>query len=362
MTLVHAEDRSATRRVTRRSLARCKPFHLEHRVLAADGRVVWLRESVAVERKADGALLMRGLAIDITDQKLAAEQITRMQRELVDASRMAGMAEVATGVLHNVGNVLNSVNLSAGLVVDQLRKSKTASLARAVQLLRAHDHDAADFLARDPKGRQLPAFLAAVADELTREQALLAREAQALQQNIDHIKQIVSMQQSFAKVAGALEQLPMREVAEDALRLATTALVRHRIAIVREFEPVPPVLMDRHKVLQILVNLLNNAKQALDARADERRIVVRITPGAAGCVRVEVADNGLGIPPENLARIFNHGFTTKKTGHGFGLHSGANAAREMGGALTVRSNGPGTGATFSLELPVGAPAVERRAA
>ena len=67
---------------------------------------------------------------------------------------------------------------------------------------------------------------------------------------------------------------------------------------------------------------------------------------------MEVTDNGEGIPKENLTRIFQHGFTTKKTGHGFGLHSGSNAAREMGGSLNVRSDGTGTGATFILELPL----------
>jgi signal transduction histidine kinase len=69
-------------------------------------------------------------------------------------------------------------------------------------------------------------------------------------------------------------------------------------------------------------------------------------------VSIIVRDNGIGIPPENLIKIFNHGFTTKRDGHGFGLHSGANAAKEMGGSLTAESNGPGLGATFTLELPV----------
>ena len=214
-----------------------------------------------------------------------------------------------------------------------------------------HKDDVGQFLTQDPKGKQLPGFFVALSEQLTREQAMLTKEMQGLQQNIDHIKQIVAMQQSYAKVSGVLEKLASHELVEDALRMSSTALARHQIEIVRQFDPVPPVLVDRHKVLQILVNLISNAKQALDDRPEGRRLTLRIAPGEGDSVRVEVSDNGAGIPKENLARIFNHGFTTKKTGHGFGLHSGANAAKEMGGSLGVRSDGEGTGATFILELP-----------
>ncbi len=287
---------------------------------------------------------------DITKRKLAAVEHDRLNQELIGASRQAGMAEVATGVLHNVGNVLNSVNLSVGLVVEQLRKSKLTSLTRGMQLLHEHRANLAEFLTGDPKGRQLPDFLEAVAEQLIREQAALIKETQGLQQNIEHIKQIVSVQQSYAKVSGVLEPLVVCTLVEDALRMGSGALAQRHIEVVREFATIPLVLADRHRVLQILVNLITNAKQALDLKTDDRRIVLRILSGESGRVRVEVADNGVGISRENLARIFNHGFTTKKLGHGFGLHSSANAAKEMGGSLNVRSDGPGTGATFVLEL------------
>uniref|UniRef100_UPI0039C9791B PAS domain-containing protein n=1 Tax=Horticoccus sp. 23ND18S-11 TaxID=3391832 RepID=UPI0039C9791B len=313
----------------------------------------WAKLCHPDDRMAAARANKRGIAIDITEQKVAAQQIERMQRELVDASRLAGMAEVATGVLHNVGNVLNSVNVSATLLVEPARKSKTGSLTRAVQLLQDHGPDLAAFLTSDPRGRQLPAFLAALADQLAREQALFVKESHGLQQNVEHIKQIVAMQQSYAKVSGATELIAMADLIEDALRISASALGRHRIELVREFESVPPVSVDRHKVMQILVNLVTNAKQALDARAEGRKIVLHLSRSAEERVRVEVIDNGAGIAAENLARIFNQGFTTKKSGHGFGLHSSANAAKEMGGSLHVRSAGPGTGATFILELPFG---------
>ena len=161
------------------------------------------------------------------------------------------------------------------------------------------------------------------------------------------------MQQSYAKVSGVFENLPATALVEDALRINATAFDRHHIELVKEFEKdTPAVCVDRHKVLQILINLLRNAKHAMEERiGGVKRLVVRVAASAPGKVRITILDTGVGIPLENMTKIFNHGFTTKKDGHGFGLHSGANAAREMEGSLTAKSDGPGQGAEFTLELP-----------
>jgi C4-dicarboxylate-specific signal transduction histidine kinase len=177
-------------------------------------------------------------------------------------------------------------------------------------------------------------------------------------QHIEHIKEIVAMQQSYAKVSGVYEILAVAGLVEDALRMNAAAFDRHHIDLVREFEKdLPAVCVDRHKVLQILINLLRNAKYAMAARSgNDKRIVIRVGMASPGRVKITVGDNGVGIAADHLTRIFNHGFTTKKDGHGFGLHSGANAAKEMGGTLTAHSDGPGKGAEFTLELPVPAAA------
>jgi C4-dicarboxylate-specific signal transduction histidine kinase len=125
--------------------------------------------------------------------------------------------------------------------------------------------------------------------------------------------------------------------------------------LMRDFQARPIVTVERHKVLQILVNIIRNAKFACDESGrSDKRMTVRITQDDRH-VRIAVIDNGVGIPQENLTRIFAHGFTTRKTGHGFGLHSGALAAKELGGELLAQSDGPGKGATFTLEFPVTAP-------
>jgi signal transduction histidine kinase len=131
------------------------------------------------------------------------------------------------------------------------------------------------------------------------------------------------------------------------------AYQRHSVKVMREYEAVPALILDRHKVLQILINVFQNAKYACDEGSQpDKIVVVRIKRRDGICVVIEIADNGIGISPENLTRIFSHGFTTRKDGHGFGLHSAALAAKELGGSLTAQSDGIGKGATFILELPL----------
>ncbi|WP_052659156.1 ATP-binding protein [Pseudomonas sp. LFM046] len=284
--------------------------------------------------------------------KERTEQLEHAHKQLVEASRKAGMAEVATGVLHNVGNVLNSVNISATLVTDNIGKSKLSGLIKAVALLQEHEPELGTYLTDDPRGKLLPSYLLQLSEHLRCEQADSVRELNFLRQNIEHIKGIVAMQQSFATASGVKEIVNIRELLEDSLRLNQSSLNRHGVAVTLDLEEVPPVTLDKHKVLQILVNLVTNARQACDdSGRTDKRLKIRLTSGD-GQVRVLVADNGIGITAENLTRIFNHGFTTRKDGHGFGLHSGALAAKELGGSLRVDSDGPGLGATFTLELPL----------
>jgi ligand-binding sensor domain-containing protein/signal transduction histidine kinase len=288
---------------------------------------------------------------EIEERKRAQAETERLQSELLETSRRAGQAEVASSVLHNVGNVLNSVNISSSCVADILRQSKAGNLSKVVKLLAEHENDLGGFLANDPKGRQVPVYLAQLAGLLADEQANALEELAQLQKNIEHIKDIVTMQQSFGKVSGVTEIVTGADLVEDALRMNASSLARHDIQVVREFEEPRLITVEKQKVLQVLVNLVRNAQDACDnSGREKKRLTLRVTHGDDR-VRIAVCDNGVGIPPENRTRIFAHGFTTKKDGHGFGLHSGALAAKEMGGSLTVQSDGPGQGATFTLELP-----------
>ncbi|WP_420232995.1 ATP-binding protein [Pseudomonas sp. ABY48] len=290
----------------------------------------------------------------------AALRMSQVQTELNAKSRQAGMAEIATTVLHNVGNVLNSVNVSAELVSSQMRTSKAQGLGKVAQLLSEHVHDLSDFLTRDHKGKMLPDYLLKLAKVVTAEQQGIIEELGQLTKGIDHIKTIVAAQQSYAVAVSIVETVPVAELIDDALRMSAGLLTREEVTVVKDIDDLPLLPLDRHRMLLILVNLINNAKQALDGVIDRSRCVTFSASLADGAVlRIAVADNGNGIAPEHLALIFSHGFTTRKDGHGFGLHSCALAAQEMGGSLSVRSDGVGQGATFILDIPLDAPLSKR---
>jgi PAS domain S-box-containing protein len=335
---------------------------LEQYVNSADGHVSWVLTSKLPLRGPDGEITGTfGVSKDVTPSKEMEDQLEKANRDLRAASRLAGMAEVATGALHNVGNVVNSLNVSSSVLAAGLRQSKIESLGKICALMDEHASDLADFLTRDPKGRLIPDFLRSLHRHSSEELIRLKKEVESLQKNVDHIKEIVTMQQSHATMVGVVEPLSPVTLIEDALRINAASLVHHDVSVVREFGQVTPVLAERGRVLQILINLIRNAKIALDEGAPTHKIItLRLEPTETGTVRLSVQDNGVGIPAENLSRIFNHGFTTRAKGHGFGLHSSIQAAKDMKGTLTAFSYGRGSGATFTLELPV-APAARASA-
>jgi signal transduction histidine kinase len=290
------------------------------------------------------------------DLELANKQILEAQDTLVTTARQAGMAEIANNVLHNVGNVLNSVNVSAELIGSKLRDSKSAGLGKAVNLMNEHAADLGTFITADERGKALPGYLNKLVATLAQEKQAVANELDSLTKSIDHIKEIVATQQSYSGVTSVIEPVQVKDLLEDALRMNAGSITHHQIRIVKEYADVPRVPLDKHLMLQILINLIGNAKHALNGGSQQPhqiKLKLDIAETADGPrLRIRIEDNGEGIAPENLTRLFAHGFTTRKNGHGFGLHSCALAVKEMKGSITAFSDGLGRGAAFVLELPI----------
>jgi signal transduction histidine kinase len=354
--LIHPDDRQSAQDAITAAMRDHSQLRSQYRVVRPDGSVCHIASLAAVVTDSiDASPRLVGIDLDITDRVEADERERNLQQQLRDASRQAGMAEIATNVLHNVGNVLNSVNISASVVADKVKKPRTSGLGKVAALLQQHQGDLAAFVATDARAKHLPAYLAELAQQLNVDQEATLQELESLRKNIDHIKEIVTMQQSYSKLVGVPERLAVKNLVDDALRMNCGSFSRHGVTLKCEFEDVPEIVVEKHKVLQILVNLLRNAKHACDtSNRTDKQVVMRVSNQAGG-VQIKVTDNGIGILPEHMTRIFTHGFTTKKEGHGFGLHSGALTARDLGGALRVDSAGPGRGATFTLDLPLKSP-------
>jgi two-component system, NtrC family, sensor kinase len=280
------------------------------------------------------------------------EKLATSRRALVDTARAAGMSEIATGILHNVGNVLNSVGVSGSLLQNIWKGSQTNKLSLVVGLLE-EQQDLARFVTEDPRGKKLVPLLKALTGGIEQERGQALAELESLNRGLGHIKELVASQQAYATRTSLREVTHLPELVEEALTMTARAVGEFRqIDVARDFAAIQPAPVDRHKVLEVLVNVIQNARQAMDdAGRQDAKLELAIRPSSAGRVAIVVRDNGIGIATENLAKIFNHGFTTKRAGHGFGLHSAANSATELGGTLTGSSPGPGKGAEFILDIP-----------
>ena len=321
------------------------------RLTTPAGKTVHLQVHARLFRDPQGQLdRLLGVAWDVSEQVCQEERRLELQVQLREVSRHAGMAEVATGVLHSVGNLLNSLGVSTALVLTGLRDSRTGNVTRIAKLLNDNTQRLGIFLESDPRGREIPAYLSQLGEHLGAENRALYTEMQAIAAHVEHIGKIVAAQQTYARRGGVTEEVDVAELVDNALALNFAGTPD--VIVQRDYQPIPHLTLDRHKLMQILGNLLSNARHALrDLKQGKRVLTVRLRPSAQS-LSIQIEDTGVGIAADVLTRLFAFGFTTKKDGHGFGLHASANLAKELGGEISAYSDGPGRGARFSLSLPV----------
>ncbi|HMU38323.1 MAG TPA: ATP-binding protein [Pseudomonadota bacterium] len=331
------------------------------------------RESLLRQQASELRQKMDALDLEVTERRKAEKALQELneqlegrvlertkalkeaQKRLLDAAHRAGRAEIATNILHNVGNVLNSVNTSIVTMLSLFGKSRMPVFSKLAKLIEDKKKgDLGNYLSVDPKGKQVPDLVVALAGNLQDEQALLKAELEQLAKNIEHIKAIISVQQSHARASRVFETIDVRSLVDDAIRVNIAGLDHARIEVVRDYDDLPDVTLEKHKLLQILVNLISNARHAMVPNPPEKERVLRVSvkPIAGDRFRISVKDTGIGISAENLGKLFQHGFTTRSEGHGFGLHASSLAAKQMDGQVTAGSDGPGHGATFTVELPL----------
>jgi PAS domain S-box-containing protein len=297
----------------------------------------------------------QSLVVEIAEREKAESEREVLNRRLQEASRRIGMAEVAASVLHNVGNVLNSVNVSVGLIHKTLERTPVGKFGRIGQMVQDHMNDLSLYLTEDMKGKQIPSYLMKLAEQVTTNFTGVEKELDLLDSNVEHIRRIITAQQGLAKTQVLLEPIKLTDVIEQALAINRDTLEGAGIAVVREFAELPATMSDRHQVLQIMVNLINNAIEVMKAvpgRPHQLTVTICYHPENRKRAQIQVRDTGIGIKPDNFKRLFTQGFTTREGGQGLGLHSSFLAAKLLGGTLSAASEGEGQGATFMLDLPL----------
>jgi signal transduction histidine kinase len=360
--MTHPDDKSIMfDAITRAVAERKETCAFRFRVVTPLGGAVHLEAHARIFCDADGAPeRILGVSWDVTNEVLQEERKRELQSQLRDASRDAGMAEVATGVLHSVGNVLNSLGVSASVMQSQLRDSRVGNVQRIATLLTEQGANAGRFLLDDERGRQMPAYLSKLGENLSAENQRLQSEAAAIAAHVGHIRNIVAAQQTYARRGGVTEAIDIGELLDNAVAIHFADM--SDVVIRREYEPLAPLTIDRHKLIQILGNLLSNARHALKNRNENRaQLTLRVRRHDSQSIVIEVQDSGVGIAHDVLERLFEFGFTTKKDGHGFGLHTSAILAKELSGELEAFSDGPGQGARFALRLASAAMELKKQA-
>ncbi|HEY0985945.1 MAG TPA: PAS domain-containing protein [Kofleriaceae bacterium] len=322
-------------------------LRIEESIVDANQKVKWLETVKSPLRDAAGAIVGTvGIARDITERK-------RLNAALNTASRLGGMAEVAIGVLHNVGNSINSVNVSASLVSDKLKAKSMKLLTRGTELLSAHKDDLVRFLTEDPTGKTFLQGLPVLLSSIVREQQEMSAEMEGVRGHLEQIMKTIQVQQEYARVTSVVEKCSLDQVIDEALSFVVARCKELGIQVKTEVVEMLDITQDRNQIVQILANLMRNAVDAL-VEADRPEKVIGIVGQKHGDGRfwIEVSDNGTGISAEDQSAVFRYGFSTKRDGHGFSLHNASAVAQSLGGALTFSSDGKDRGSVFRLELPI----------
>lgn len=302
-------------------------------------------------------MLMIATIRDITERKKNEQEIRELNKKLVTSAKEAGMAEVATSIIHNIGNVLNSIRVSCDILAKTTSSLSFKSLFEVLELLSQNSHTIVTYLNEDTKGKMIPNFLLALNEPLQRDFDSACKEIVNLNEGFNNISEIVAAQQSLTKVVGNHEKVQLNELMTLTLKVFNSQLEEHNITLTEDYENLSPIYIDKSKLSQILLNLVQNAIEAFvydpsNHKNKEINISIKKAINDHTYIRIVIHDNGVGIKKSNLENIFTYGYTTKTNGHGIGLYSCAIYAMELGGRIYVESDSLGLGTSFIVELPL----------
>ena len=355
MQLIHVDDVNILLSALDAAYKKNIDTECEVRLVLPNKKIIWFHITSHPIFNDDGNCEeFTGVAMEITNRKKAQEKIAQLNEKLVVSARNSGMAEVAVGILHNLGNILNSVNVSINVIKENVDKSYIPKLICVIDLIEKNIDTIGDYITQDKKGKIIPEYLVSLAKALNTQHDTFSKEFINVEKYIRHINNIVDSQQRLAKSSNVISYFSPAEIIDDALNICQHQKGNKDIRYNKCFDRSLLINSDKNKLLQVLVNLFRNANESMSKKNNylKNEIKVILKKERKKYIKILVKDNGVGIEKENLSNIFSYGYTNKENGHGFGLHSCALFAKEMGGSLEVTSAGADKGATFTLTLPV----------
>ncbi|MDJ0836559.1 MAG: ATP-binding protein [Acidobacteriota bacterium] len=319
-----------------------------------DGEV-FPTEIVITSFTLNGENVMHMVLRDITERKKTESILKVTQQQLVETAHSAGMAEIATGVLHNIGNILNSVNISTEEIAGTLKSSKLKGFIKANEIVAQNVDNLGDFFTVHPKGRLIPGYYLSLGEAMHEEHHILTEEITDLVEKVSMMRDVISTQQNYAKATLYTDDILIQNIIEDSLKLQLASLQKQGVKVIKDYRINPRGSVPKVKLIHVLTNLIKNGKEAMydnDRHNKDQRLEITLRELPNQQVEIQIVDNGCGIHRDHLEKIFNHGFTTKEQGHGFGLHTCANFMAEMGGNLSVESDGVDLGSRFTVRFPL----------
>lgn len=355
MQRVHKEDVFGLENAISLAVENGSDYEVVFRYEHPDNKTRWFRvigHPTLPKDKNQKIVELKGVILDLTTFKAQEAAINILNEQLLDTARRAGMSEVATAILHNIGNVLNSVNVAAEIAKENLRTLTFDRVRESVLMIETHLSSATEYLTQDEKGKLILDYLKYFASTSKKINQVACNELDSLTNHIKHMRNIISTQQVFTRVSGLSDRIRVEDAIDEALQISRNTLLELSIIVEKKSAEEIFIVTDKSKLFQILVNLIQNAKDAVIACSNPQKKILLKVEREENQVVISVEDNGVGIPENNLSKIFSFGFTSKKNGNGIGLHSCALAAKELGGSLIAKSSGPNQGATFILTLPI----------
>ncbi len=353
--LFHPEDRKVfLRKILKHIKGVGGPYEGENRMIHKDGRHLWFYVRAEGIRDKDGKTIrVFGSNTDITVRKKAELELKKAQEEALVHAHAEGRAEFATTVLHNIGNVLNSVNVNSANIRETVQKMGIQQLQLAMKMIEENTHDLDNFFNNHPKGRQLPQYIVQKTAIMNKDFEKLTHLAGDIGDKISLMHEIIETQQTHAKNPEGIGQEDLARLVNESLKVQMEFINREGITIHKRYKAIPPLVLPAAALIHVVINLIKNAVEAMNLMPRAHRsLYIDIFEDEQLNTHLKIRDTGIGVKPQNMEKMFVHGFTTKKHGHGFGLHYCAQSIREMGGEIAIESEGEGKGATFTITFPM----------